>query len=159
MDGAERSFDIPDRALPIVFAADVEHVIDAGTPGEVGRQCDAAGAHDRFADGGADRAGGAGDQYDLVLETPHASVVAARRARAQDVARPAPSVQAGRTLLRRFGGRMRGSRRRLGLAGWAGRTWRAGRANRCFGGRTRRQRSGSNTTLIAAVAPPAERQE
>src|SRR5262245_66023609 len=91
MDGAERALDVGDGAAPVVFAGDVEDVIDARAPVEVGRQRNAAGPHHGFTDRRADGAGGAGDQHDLVPETPHAPVVAAARPAAQAGARAVSS--------------------------------------------------------------------
>src|SRR5262249_60819636 len=52
--------DLADDAEPVVLRRDVERVVDAGSPGEIGRDRAAAFAPDRLPDRRTDGAGGAG---------------------------------------------------------------------------------------------------
>ena len=66
-----RAADLGDHAEPVRLGGDVERVVCAVAAGQIAGDRKPAGGVDRLRHGLAERAGGAGDQNDLVLEPLH----------------------------------------------------------------------------------------
>src|SRR5262249_43946284 len=73
IETAVAALDLGQDITPIILRGDVERMIDAGAPGEIGGDGAAALALDRGRNRGADGAGGTGDGDDVVREAGHES--------------------------------------------------------------------------------------